>query len=56
LDKSVKRSKKVAIDTDRLRTVNAFGLDVLLPRMSGLDRCRVDIEITGRFSDVFQEA
>ncbi|MBC2743194.1 MAG: hypothetical protein HGJ93_09130 [Desulfosarcina sp.] len=55
LDKSVKKSSKVAIDTDRLRTINAFGLDVFLPRMSVLNNTRADIEVTGRFSDIFKE-
>jgi len=56
LDKSVKKSSKVAIDTDGLRTINAFGLDVLLPRMSILNNTRADIQVTGRFSDIFKEA
>jgi hypothetical protein len=45
----------VAIDTDGLRTVNAFGLDVFVPRMSWLNNTRATIEVTGRFSGVFQE-
>ncbi len=56
LDKSVKKSNKVAIDTDGLRTINAFGLDVFLPRMSRLNNTRADIQVTGRFSDIFKEA
>jgi anti-anti-sigma factor len=56
LDKSVKKSSKVAIDTDRLKTVNAFGLEVFLPRMSRLNSTRADIQVTGRFSEVFKEA
>ena len=56
LDKSVKKSSKVAIDTDRLRTINAFGLDVFLPTMSRLNSTRADIQVTGRFSEVFKEA
>ena len=56
LDKSVKKCSKVAIDTDRLRTINAFGLDVFLPRMFTLNSTRADIEVTGRFSDIFKEA
>ena len=55
LDERVKRSTKVAIDTDGLRTVNAFGLDVFIPRMSCLNNTRADIEVTGRFSGIFQE-
>lgn len=53
LDDSVKTSSKVAIDTDGLRTINAFGLDVFLPRMSKLNNTRADIKVTGRFSDIF---
>ncbi len=55
LEKNVKRSSKVAIDTDQLRTVNAFGLDVFLPSMSRLNNTRADIQVTGRFSEVFNE-
>ena len=56
LEKSVKKSSKVAIDTDGLRTINAFGLDVFLPRMYTLNNTRADIRVTGRFSDIFREA
>ncbi|WP_155303159.1 hypothetical protein [Desulfosarcina widdelii] len=52
----MKQSIKVTIDTDGLRTINAFGLDVLLPHMSGLEVCPANVEINGRFSGVFQEA
>jgi len=55
LDKSVKRSNKVAIDTNGLKTINAFGLDVFLLRMSKLNNTRADIRVTGRFSDIFTE-
>jgi hypothetical protein len=44
----------VAIDTDGLRTINAFGLDVFIPRMSKLNDSRADIKVTGRFSDIFK--
>lgn len=50
------KADKVAIDTDGLRTINAFGLDVLLPRMNQLTGGRADIEVTGRFSGAFQES
>ena len=53
LDDGVKTSSKVAIDTDGLRTINAFGLDVFLPRMSKLNNTLADIKVTGRFSDIF---
>ncbi len=56
LDESVKKTFKVAIDTDGLRTIDAFGLNVFLPRMSLLNNTRADIEVTGRFSGVFREA
>lgn len=55
LDESVAKSTKVAIDTDGLRNVNRFGLDVLLPRITRLNNTRVDIEVTGRFRGVFQD-
>ena len=56
LDLSVKTSIKVAIDTNGLKTINAFGLDVFLLRMSKLNNTRADIRVTGRFSDVFKKA
>lgn len=55
LNASVKKANRVAIDTNGLRTVDTFGLEVFLPRMSGLKGNRADIEITGQFSEVFQE-
>ena len=55
LDKNVKLSEKVAIDTDGLKTINAFGLDVFLPQMSRLNNTWADIEVTGRFSGIFRE-
>ena len=54
LDNSVKKCSQVAIDTDGLRTINAFGLDVFIPRMSKLNDTRADIKVTGRFSDIFK--
>ena len=54
LDKNVKLSEKVAIDTDGLKTINAFGLDVFLPQMSRLNNTWADIEVTGRFSGIFR--
>ena len=54
LDKRVNCIKKVAIDTDGLRNINTFGVDLLLPRISGLTSRRADITVTGRFSGVFQ--
>jgi anti-anti-sigma regulatory factor len=55
LDESVKKNSTVAIDTDGLKTINTFGLNVFLPRMSLLNSTWADIEVTGRFSDVFRE-
>ncbi len=55
LDANVNHAAKVAIDTNGLRTINVFGLEVLLPRMSSLANRRADIEVFGRFSSIFQE-
>lgn len=44
-----------AIDTDGLRTINAFGLDAFIPKMNQISRRTADIEVTGRFSGVFKE-
>ncbi|WP_319408571.1 hypothetical protein [uncultured Desulfosarcina sp.] len=55
LDETLKPSGKVAINTDGLKTINAFGLDVFIPRMSRLNSTLADIEVTGRFSGVFRE-
>jgi hypothetical protein len=55
LDQRADPATKLAIDTDGLRNINAFGLDVLLPHLSGLAAGRSGIEITGRFSSAFQE-
>lgn len=56
LAERVKKSFKVAINTDGLRTIDAFGLNVFLPRMSMLNNTCADIEVTGRFSIIFREA
>ncbi len=56
LDESVKKTSKVAIDTDGLRTIDAFGLNVFIPRMSWLNNTQADIEATGRLRGGFQEA
>lgn len=55
LDNSVKTSSKVCIDTDGLRKINAFGLDVFLPRISKLKNIQANIKVTGRFCDLFRE-
>ncbi len=56
LDDAVKKNDSVAIDTNGLKTINAFGLDVFLPRMSRLNRKWPEIHVTGRYSNVFMEA
>ncbi len=56
LDESVKKSRRLAINTDGLKTVYEFGINVFLPQMFKLNNSRVDIKVTGRFSDVFREA
>lgn len=55
LDETIKPSSRVAIDTDGLKTINAFGLAVFLPQMSRLTSTVAEIEVTGRFSGVFRE-
>ena len=55
LEKMIPISSKVAIDTDGLRTINAFGLEVFLPRLSCFNNTRADIEVTGRFCGIFRE-
>ncbi len=44
----------VAIDTNGLRTVYNFGLNVLRPHLSKSTNTRLAIELTGRFREVFQ--
>jgi hypothetical protein len=56
LDGIAKTTDKVAIDTNGLKTICAFGVDVFLPRMNRLSRRQMDIEVTGRHSDAFIEA
>ena len=56
LTERIKTNAKVAIDTDGLKTINAFGLDVFLPRMSRLTNTRMDVEVTGRYSEAFIDA
>jgi hypothetical protein len=46
----------VAIDTKGLKRINTFGLNVFLPRMSWLNKTPADIQVTGRFSEVFKDA
>ncbi|BBO86068.1 hypothetical protein [Desulfosarcina ovata] len=55
LNTGLKKNRKVAIDTNGLRTISPFGLDLFIPRMTSLNSGQVDIEMTGRFSHAFQE-
>lgn len=55
LDGIASQEAKVAIDTDGLKTVNDFGLNVFLPGMNRLTRKWIDIEVTGKFSKVFMD-
>lgn len=56
LNDIVKKNDKVAIDTDGLKTVNAFGIDVFVPHMTRLNRRSTDIQVTGRHSAAFMDA
>ena len=55
LDQAILGQRKVAIDTDGLRTIHAFGLDVFLPRIARMRNIWTEIEVTGRFSQIFNE-
>lgn len=55
LDERVKGFGKVAIDTDGLRAINAFGLDLFVPEMTRMQNKRADIEVTGRFREAFRD-
>jgi stage II sporulation protein AA (anti-sigma F factor antagonist) len=55
IDQSARTSSKVAIDTDGLKSINAFGVEVFLLKMSKLNNIRAKIEVTGQFSDKFNE-
>lgn len=56
LDDIARKEERVAIDTDGLKTVNAFGLDVFLPGMNRLTRKWMDIEVTGKHRNAFIDA
>ena len=56
LDDIASKEEKVAIDTDGLKTVDAFGLDVFLPGMNRLTRKLMDIEVTGKHRNAFIDA
>lgn len=55
IDEHTNKINKMAIDTDGLKTINAFGLAVFFPRMSRLNNRGAEIEVTGRFREVFLE-
>ncbi len=55
LKERAKKNGKVAIETDGLKTINTFGLDVFLQRMSLLNNTRTNVEVTGRFGGLFLE-
>ena len=54
LDENTKNDKKIAINTDGLREIHAFGLDVFWPKMSNLKKTQANIQVTGRFSEIFR--
>ena len=54
LEENTKNDKEIAINTDGLRAIHAFGLDIFRPKMSNLKKTQANIQITGRFSDVFR--
>ena len=56
LDDVVKKNDKIAIDTNGLKTVNGFGLDVFIPRMNRLNSKWPEIMVTGRYCDIFTDA
>lgn len=56
LDENTKKNKKIAINTDGLRAIYAFGLDIFRPKMSKLKRSRAKVQVTGKFRDVFMDA
>jgi hypothetical protein len=54
LDENMRTAKKIAIHTDGLRAIHAFGLDVFRPRMSKLEKSQANIQVTGRFRDLLR--
>ncbi|MDJ0856977.1 MAG: hypothetical protein QNI88_17330 [Desulfobacterales bacterium] len=55
LDQNMGETGQIAINTDGLRTIYAFGLDVFLPNLSKMKKTRVNIQVTGRFREYFQD-
>ncbi len=56
LDNNSRETGTIDINTDGLRTIYAFGLDVFLPNLSKMKKTRVDVQVTGRFREIFQDA
>ncbi len=56
LDANPRETGTIAINTDGLRAIHAFGLDVFLPNLFKMKKTRVDVQVTGRFRDMFQDA
>ena len=53
LSRKIGKVNKVAIDTDGLRNINAFGIDVFMPGMTRLSWTQAEISITGKFKRQF---
>lgn len=45
--------RQVAIDTEGLRTINAFGLNVFINKVKRLRRICIQLTFTGRFKSDF---
>ena len=56
LNDNTREAGKIAINTDGLRAIYPFGLDVFLPNLSKLKKTRSNIQVTGRFREIFQDA
>ncbi len=56
LDNNPRETGTIAINTDGLRAIHAFGLDVFLPNLFKMKKTCVDVQVTGRFRDMFQDA
>ena len=56
LDQNTRENGTIAINTDGLRAIHAFGLDVFLPNLSKLKKTCANIQVTGRFREIFQDA
>jgi len=54
LNRNSRKNSKAAIDTDELKTIDTFGIDVLRPRLQQGHEIDLAIEVTGRFRDAFQ--